>query len=639
MQQYGQYFLYLGILLTAVSLYVHKNKKYLEKPNLNLIIFTIATVFLWASFGALVKAFIDKDYSYITVYAFSDNSMTTLERIMAAWASRQGVMILWAALMNTIVLFVMIYLKQELKDPIVYRSMTILLIMTTMIAVFAASPRNPTAFETQTTPVNGLGLTPSLLSFWQVIHPPIAFLGYSAFIFPYAAGISILSLKRADVSISPKLHWLNDFLMMLGWGLTSIMIVAGSLWGYEENWTGFWAWDPVEVAALVMWAASTIYFHAKSHVPNDHPLLAFSATLGWVGVTFAAFIVRSGLLEGLHVYVESKENQIMTVVFGLMLVGTILGLFYAMAQNDRQVIPDEIFNWHRYKNKAPVLTFWSLVLLTVTNTVGLIVQLVNAVLFEQDNIPYDYYIITNGVLLVALAILFLLCEFKPSDWSDRDKYRLFGISGLISAVLLYFVLEHSPFVYILQVLLFAIFISMVVNAVKAISINKNFKKFSMQLVHISIIMLIISYTSVDQSSTVVEDTLTPGTPKEIKEFGFFLNATRILSFQSSDVKIDIIDDGEIIGSVRLTQGLYGISEQYWQRGDWEIQLSKDYFFRFQDGTENVRFPDLERTVFIELQEKPLANMFRLSFGMLVAVTLIGLYVKLKRRNNGTLKEE
>ncbi|MHA2032073.1 MAG: hypothetical protein ACW99Q_22100, partial [Candidatus Kariarchaeaceae archaeon] len=379
-------------------------------------------------------------------------------------------------------------------------------------------------------------------------------------------------------------------------------------------------------------------FHAKSHVPSDHPLIAFTATLGWIGVTFAAFIVRSGLLEGLHVYAESRENQIMSIVFGLMLIGTTLGLFYAMSKNDRKVIPDEIFNWHRYQNKAPVLTFWSLVLLAVVNTVGLIVQLVNAVMFEQDNIPYGYYIVTNGILLVSLAILFVLCEFKPSDWSDRDKYRLFGISAFVSAIFLYFVLEHSPFVYVLQILLFTIFISMVVNAIKAVVVNKNFKKFSMQLVHISIIMLIISYTSVDQSSIVVEDTLTPGKVKEIEEFEFSLNATRIISFQSSDVIIDIIDDGEIIGSVRLTQGLYGISEQYWQRGDWQIQPSKDYFFRFMDDTENVKFPNLDRTVFIEVHEKPLASMFRLTFGMLITVTVVGLFVKLKQRNNGSLKE-
>ncbi|MCE7736079.1 MAG: cytochrome c biogenesis protein CcsA [Candidatus Heimdallarchaeota archaeon] len=560
--------------------------------------------------------------------------MTDLELIMATWASRQGAMILWTALMNSIALFVLIYLKNERSDPIVYRSITILLVMTTMIAVFAASPRNPTAFETGPDFVDGIGLTPSLLSFWQVIHPPIAFLGYSAFIFPYAAGLAILSLKKDSIEILPKVTWLIDFMMMLGWVLTSLFIVAGSLWGYEENWTGFWAWDPVEVASLVMWAASTIYFHAKTHVPKDHPLLAFTATLGWVGVTFAAFIVRSGLLEGLHVYVKSRENQIMSVVFGLMLIGTTVGLIYAISKNDKKIIPDEIFNWHRYKNKAPVLTFWSLVLLTVVNTVGLIMQLINAVFFEQENIPYDYYIFTNGILLISLAILFLLCEFKPVDWSQKNKYRLFAISALTSAIALIFILDHNPFIYILEVLLFTIFLSMVVNAIKTVYTTKKLKKFSMQLIHISIIMLIISYTSVDQSSIVVEETLIPGKVTNIEEFGFSLNATRIITTKASNVRIDIIKDGDIIGDVLLTQGLYGSSEQYWQRGDWQIELARDYFFRFQDNTENVIFPDPTRFVNIELQEKPLANMFRLTFGLLVIMMFVGLYVKIRMRSNG-----
>jgi hypothetical protein len=57
-----------------------------------------------------------------------------------------------------------------------------------------------------------------------------------------------------------------------------------------------------------------------------------------------------------------------------------------------------------------------------------------------------------------------------------------------------------------------------------------------------------------------------------------------------------------------------------------------------DDTENVKFPNLDRTVFIEVHEKPLASMFRLTFGMLITVTVVGLFVKLKQRNNGSLKE-
>ncbi|KKK85062.1 hypothetical protein LCGC14_2777070, partial [marine sediment metagenome] len=215
MAEIGQTLLYLGILLTWISFIFHWKQKSIEKKNVLLILFSSASFFMWASYAILLKAFIDNDYSYIIVHNFSDNSMTQTERIMAAWANRQGVMILWAALMNTITISVILYLRNEISHPIVFRSITILLFITAIIATFAASPRNPTAFEIDNSVVfnNGIGLPPSLLSFWQQLHPPIAFLAYSSFIFPYAAGLSILSKKTDEIKIierRPTNHWLNS---------------------------------------------------------------------------------------------------------------------------------------------------------------------------------------------------------------------------------------------------------------------------------------------------------------------------------------------------------------------------------------------------------------------------------------------
>ena len=104
MAELGQYFLYLGIMLTWISFFLHWRKKTLEKPNLNFYIILAGTIFMWVSYTVLLKAFIDRDYNFIIVHGFSDDSMSTTERIMAAWASRQGAMILWSALMNTILL-------------------------------------------------------------------------------------------------------------------------------------------------------------------------------------------------------------------------------------------------------------------------------------------------------------------------------------------------------------------------------------------------------------------------------------------------------------------------------------------------------------------------------------------------------
>ena len=646
MAEIGQTLLYLGILLTWISFIFHWKQKSIEKKNVLLILFSSASFFMWASYAILLKAFIDNDYSYIIVHNFSDNSMTQTERIMAAWANRQGVMILWAALMNTITISVILYLRNEISHPIVFRSITILLFITAIIATFAASPRNPTAFEIDNSVVfnNGIGLPPSLLSFWQQLHPPIAFLAYSSFIFPYAAGLSILSKKTDEIKIPERVVWLTDFYMLLGWGLTSIYIVAGSIWGYEENWAGFWAWDPVEIAALVMWFASTLYFHAKSQVSSDHPLMAFMAALGWLSVTFAAFIVRSGLLEGLHTYSKSLENQIMSIVFGLLLLGTAIGLLFAIKRSNSKIFPEELYNWTNHKNKPTLATFWTLASLIIVNVVGLFVQLVNAIITDQTDIPYNYYIVLNGVLLITLSILFILCEFKSKDWTSSAKQNVLGISALISLIALFSILGHNPVIYIVNVVLFTILLSLMVNSFRTVFKYKNFKKFSIQLIHITILLMIISYSSVDQSTTRVNENLVPGEVTMIEEFDFSINATRFIPGGSArhQVRLDVFEGSKIIGTVILTQGEHGddktIAKEYWERGGWISLPTKDYFFRFQDDSE---YPWLnqfvsDRTVAIEIYEKPLASLFRVTFGLLVVVTVLGLTARIVKRPRNSI---
>ncbi|MHA2254436.1 MAG: hypothetical protein ACXAD7_29120 [Candidatus Kariarchaeaceae archaeon] len=148
----GQYSLYFAIIITLV-LFINQwkfngKKTRIESYSLELNI--VAMGLLWLSYLALIMAFVQKDYRFEIVHLYSDDSMSTLELIMAAWAQRQGVMILWSAITTTIVVLVYRYLMEEKENPIVKRTLTILLFFSALIAIFAASPRDPTAFQLHT---------------------------------------------------------------------------------------------------------------------------------------------------------------------------------------------------------------------------------------------------------------------------------------------------------------------------------------------------------------------------------------------------------------------------------------------------------------------------------------------------------
>jgi cytochrome c-type biogenesis protein CcmF len=629
----GQYSLYIGILLTLVvfvSQWKFKTSENWYAHNL-FRLNVAAMILIWMSYIVLVIAFITKDYEFLIVHQYSDDSMSLLERITSAWAQRQGVMILWSALMTTIAVVVTWYMRDLKENRVVGRSLTILYLFSAIIAIFAASPRNPTAFETAADPGFGLGLTPSLLSFWQQIHPPLAFLAYVSFIFPYAAGLAILSLKEDAKDTPPQMYWLNDFFMLLGWALTSLYVVAGSIWGYEENWSGFWAWDPVEVASLVMWFASTLYFHTKSQVPNNHPLRSFTATLGWVSVTFAAFIVRSGLLEGLHTYAQSTENLILSFVFGFLLIGTLLGLYFATKDYTQdELFPPNLFEWREHKSLSHLTTFWILVFGAVFNTIGLIVQVFNAVAFDNNDIPVAFYIVGNGLLLFALAITLVLCELKTHPWSLLAKYVIFGISALLTIPILFFILQDSIVVFIITSILATIFGVLLINFGRTLTTKKKAKRASIQIVHLTILLMLVSYFSVDQSSTNVRVTLEPEVNRTVAEFDLALNAKRIIKGSLNvAIEISVFIDGEDYGVITLTEGVY--KGAIWDRGAWIIMPTKDLYFHLEDPDNILGGFAINSPITIIISEKPMASIFRVTFYVLVFVSLIGLYSSLSRR--------
>ena len=49
----------------------------------------------------------------------------------------------------------------------------------------------------------------------------------------------------------------------MAWTSLGVGMLLGAHWAYEEiGWGGFWAWDPVENAALIPWLVGTAFLHS-----------------------------------------------------------------------------------------------------------------------------------------------------------------------------------------------------------------------------------------------------------------------------------------------------------------------------------------------------------------------------------------
>ena len=107
--------------------------------------------------------------------------------------------------------------------------------------------------------LDGAGLNPSLQNPYMMAHPPMLYLGYVGLTIPFAFAMAALASKRPDERwIVATRRWTLAAWMFLGIG-----ILLGAKWAYEEvGWGGWYAWDPVENAALMPWLVATAFLHS-----------------------------------------------------------------------------------------------------------------------------------------------------------------------------------------------------------------------------------------------------------------------------------------------------------------------------------------------------------------------------------------
>ncbi len=93
----------------------------------------------------------------------------------------------------------------------------------------------------------------------MVAHPPLLYLGYVGLTIPFAFAMGALLAGRTDERwIVATRRW-----TLGAWAFLGIGQLLGSHWAYVEvGWGGYYAWDPVENAALMPWLAATAFLHS-----------------------------------------------------------------------------------------------------------------------------------------------------------------------------------------------------------------------------------------------------------------------------------------------------------------------------------------------------------------------------------------
>ncbi len=272
------------------------------------------------AFALLESAFLRSDFSLSVVAAHSSTSTPTFYKATAAWSSQEGSLLLWVwllSLWSSVILFIT---RRRMREIQPYATAVLLgfAAFFLFLQVFFA---NPFAVLSPA-PIEGAGLNPLLRHPSMMFHPPALYSGYTLFTIPFAFAVGALVTRQIDA------EWIRSTrrFTLAAWGFLGIGILLGARWSYTElGWGGYWAWDPVENAALMPWLCGTAFLHSMMIQEKRGMLKVWNASLvlatGILAI-LGTFLVRSGILDSIHAFGASTLGVPFLVLIGVLVAGS-----------------------------------------------------------------------------------------------------------------------------------------------------------------------------------------------------------------------------------------------------------------------------------------------------------------------------
>jgi cytochrome c-type biogenesis protein CcmF len=268
------------------------------------------------AFAILEVAFLRSDFSFVTVVTHSSTTTPFFYKAAAAWSSQEGSLLLWAFLLCMWSSVVLTITRGRLRDVTPYATAVLLGFAAFFIGllVFSSSPFDTVAGGA---PAEGSGLNPLLRHPSMMTHPIALYSGYTLAAIPFAFAIGALIARRIDA------EWIaaTRRFALASWLALGVGLLLGARWSYVElGWGGYWAWDPVENAALLPWLTATALIHSVQIQEKRGMLKIWNVSLTLATGTLAivgTFLVRSGILDSIHAFVE-QGNTIAWAFTGLI---------------------------------------------------------------------------------------------------------------------------------------------------------------------------------------------------------------------------------------------------------------------------------------------------------------------------------
>ncbi len=270
---------------------------------------------------AMEHAFVTHDFTLSYVAENNARETPFLYNLSGMWSALEGSILLWAVLLSLVSASVILVYAKRREDSVVRWATAVLFTVCLFFFGIMVGPANPFSKTVGAPPADGAGPNALLQNNPLVaIHPPLLYLGFVGCTVPFAFAIAMLITGRVGEEwLVATRKW-----MLVCWTALSVGIVLGAWWSYQVlGWGGFWAWDPVENAALMPWLIGTAFLHSVVVQERRGLFRVWNLSLAVAAfalTVLATFLTRSGVIQSVHAFSASTLGPLLITAFTVVVV-------------------------------------------------------------------------------------------------------------------------------------------------------------------------------------------------------------------------------------------------------------------------------------------------------------------------------
>jgi cytochrome c-type biogenesis protein CcmF len=601
---------------------------------------------VFAAFGAtavaslvLLGALASRDFSLEYVARSTSKELPLSYTLAAFWSGQAGSLLLWLLVLMGAG-SAALALNRRLVREILPWTVPVLAGVATffgLLLVFVASP-----FTTQAAPLDGNGLNPSLQNPYMLAHPPMLYLGYVGLTIPFAFAMAALASRVVDERwIVVTRRWTLAAWTFLGFG-----VLLGAKWAYEEvGWGGWYAWDPVENAALMPWLVATAYLHSVMVQEKKNMLRVWNVVLVALmfGLSlFGTFLTRSGVVNSIHSFTQSAIGPWFLGFIAVVAAGSIalilrrLPVLRARTRLESLVSREAAFLYNNLFLVAFALTvLWGVVY-------PLVSEAVRGIPVTVGPPYYDFFAVAFGLPLVFLMGIGPLVAWRRASLGALGATLAWpaGVALVTGAALLVAGAGSSPVGLIGYTFAAFVLAAIVLEfargararralgasswaAALAGLVARNRRRYGGYLVHASVIVLLIGAVGIGAFASETSARLRPGESVSAGAYTVsYLGSDQQRGANAQELRARLAvsrgDDG--LGSLSAGKNRYFAEQQTSNevaiRSDW---LRGEDLFVIAD-----RFYD-DGSVFLKVIVNPLVNLIWLAGLVFLGGALVAMW--------------